>query len=93
MRSLIALASTLLLVSTIGARADWVPPVQGNDTGGMFSWSPDTHHFRHQIAADYCARWFKIHHITSVTRGYGNYIGFACYWPRGTNGIVVRSAY
>ena len=48
---------------------------------------------RHRIAADYCARWGKIHRITSVTPRYGDYIGFACYWPRGTNGIVVRSGY
>jgi hypothetical protein len=93
MRLLTVLASTILVTLSVAAQADWVPPVQGNDTGGIMSWSPETHHFRHRIAADYCARWSKIHRITSVAPRYGNYIGFACYWPRGTNGIIVRSGY
>ncbi len=93
MRLSAILVATTLIALPAAAQADWVPPVQGNDLGGIFAWSPQTHRFRHRIAADYCARWNKIHRITSVAPRYGDYIGFSCYWPRGTNGIVVRSAY
>lgn len=70
-----------------------VPPMKGNDTGGIIAWSPDTQRFRHALAAEHCAAFRKIHHITSMRARYGDYIGFRCYWPRGTNGIILRSAY
>jgi hypothetical protein len=52
----------------------------GNDTGGIISWSCETEAMAQQIAADYCARWNKYHRITSVHRQYGDYIGFVCLW-------------
>lgn len=71
-----------------------VAPFEGNDTGGIIAWSPDVHPARHQIAADHCARFGKVHRITSVTPRYGDYIGFECYWPRGVDPyrVVVRRA-
>ena len=72
---------------------DVIPPLKGNDTGGIIAYSPGAARLRERIAADHCAQWNKIHRITSVHAQYGDYIGFRCYWPRGTNGIVVKRSY
>ena len=86
---MLATAGSALL---LGA-CDTVPALKSNDTGGIIAYSPEAALLRDQIAADHCARWNKMHRITSVHRQYGDYIGFHCYWPRVTNGIVVRRAY
>jgi hypothetical protein len=72
-----------------------VRPFEGNDTGGIIAWSPETHAARHEIAHAHCARYRKMHSITSVHARYGDYIGFACYWPRGfdPNNTIIDSAY
>ena len=63
----------------------WAAPAQaqvyeGNDTGGIISWSCENEAMAHQIAAAYCARWDKHHRITSVHRQFGDYIAFSCLW-------------
>lgn len=69
-------------------------PFEGNDTGGIIAWSPQAQRHRHDIAGDHCARYGKLHRITSVHALYGQYIGFACYRPRGYGaGAVVRARY
>jgi hypothetical protein len=55
------------------------PAVTGNDTGGIFPYSPDVQPIYHQIAGDYCARWGRFAKITSIHRVYGEYVGFVCY--------------
>src|SRR5690242_6943190 len=55
------------------------PGVTGNDTGGIFPYSPDVEPIYHQIAGDHCARWGRFAKITSVHRVYGEYVGFVCY--------------
>lgn len=57
-------------------------PFEANDTGGIIAYSPDAYRFRHAIAARYCGYYGKSHRITSARRRYGEYIVFACYWPR-----------
>jgi len=57
---------------------DWYPRVTGNDTGGIIPYSPDVEHYYREMAADHCARWGRLSHITSVHRRYGDYIGFIC---------------
>jgi hypothetical protein len=52
----------------------------GNDTGGIISWSCENEAMAKQIADEYCARWNKYPRITSIIRGYGNFIGFHCLW-------------
>ncbi len=52
----------------------------GNDTGGIISWSCENEAMAPQIAAAYCARWDKYPRITSVHRQYGDYIAFNCLW-------------
>jgi hypothetical protein len=55
------------------------PAVTGNDTGGIFPYSPDVEPIYHQIAADFCARWGRFGKVTSIHRLYGDYVGFVCY--------------
>jgi len=52
----------------------------GNDTGGIIPYLPDIKDIRiyRQLAADYCARWRRLSHVTSVHRQYGDYVGFEC---------------
>jgi hypothetical protein len=52
--------------------------ITGNDTGGIFPYSPDVDASYEQIAADYCARWGRLSHVTSVHRKYGDYVSFVC---------------
>jgi hypothetical protein len=87
---LVLLPAVLLL-----AGFDVIPPFKGNDIGGIIAWSPDAQRFRHEIAADHCAKYGKVHRIRSVHPWYGDYIGFECYWPRGTGPaeVILRRAY
>jgi hypothetical protein len=54
-----------------------------NDTGGIIPWSPAIADVYRDIAAEKCSHWDKIAIITSVHRVYGDYVGFACIFPRG----------
>jgi hypothetical protein len=55
------------------------PGVTGNDTGGIFPYTPNVEAVYQQIAEDWCARWQRFAKITSIHRVYGDYIGFVCY--------------
>lgn len=54
------------------------PGVTGNDTGGIIPYAPDLEGIYRELAADHCARWGRLSHITSVHRRYGDYISFVC---------------
>jgi len=54
------------------------PWITGNDTGGIIPYSPVIEGIYPQMAADYCARWGRLSHVTSVHRRYGDYISFVC---------------
>lgn len=77
------LASIALLTLCTG-NAAWAilagpgPGITGNDTGGIIPYSPAVAHIYRQLAADYCANWGRLSHVTSVNRRYGDYIGFVC---------------
>jgi hypothetical protein len=89
-KSLIALGSLLAAVSVAtvsptGALA-WGsnfagpgPGITGNDTGGIFPYSPDVEGSYRQIADGHCARWGRLAQVTSVHRKYGDYVSFVCY--------------
>src|SRR5262245_40539952 len=62
---------------------------EGNDTGGIISWSCEAEAMAQQIAAEYCARWNKYHRITSVHRQYGDYISFNCLWSPHVNRYAI----
>jgi hypothetical protein len=55
------------------------PGVTGNDTGGIFPYSPAVEGVYQDIAATHCARWARLAKVTSVHRKYGDYVSFVCY--------------
>jgi hypothetical protein len=56
----------------------------GNDTGGIISYAPYLERgVYREMAADWCARWGRLSHLTSVHRKYGDYVGFVCIDRRG----------
>jgi hypothetical protein len=68
------------------ARADWVPPFRGNDTGGIIAFPMATRMDVRQLAVDHCARYGKVVKFLAVDPQYGGYISFACRWvPYGAN--------
>jgi hypothetical protein len=85
-RSLLAVTATALLLACAGrsASAGAVflgpgPGLTGNDTGGIISYSPELEHgVYRKMAADWCARWYRLSHVTSAHRIYGDYVGFVC---------------
>ena len=51
----------------------------GNDTGGIITYAPGLDRSAyHQMAANWCARWGRLSHVTSMHRVYGDYVGFVC---------------
>ena len=64
------------------AHADWVPPVKGNDTGGIIAWDFARHVDAKLLAIDHCARYGKAMRPLASQRYYGGYISFACVWRR-----------
>jgi hypothetical protein len=55
------------------------PGLTGNDTGGIITYSPGVRLADyHEIAANWCARWGRLSHLTSVHRRYGDYVAFIC---------------
>ncbi|MFZ0424100.1 MAG: hypothetical protein WAL80_14580 [Xanthobacteraceae bacterium] len=55
------------------------PGITGNDTGGIFPYSPAVEGSYKQIAEGYCSRWGRLAKVTSVHRVYGDYVSFVCY--------------
>jgi hypothetical protein len=55
------------------------PGITGNDTGGIFPYSPAVEGIYEQMASDYCARWARFAKVTSIHRKYGDYVSFVCY--------------
>ena len=72
-----ALSVIGLVLGTLGAQAQ---VYQGNDTGGIISWSCENEAAAQYLAAEHCARFDKFHRITGVHRQYGDYISFQCLW-------------
>jgi hypothetical protein len=82
MRCAVVVMAALIALSAGGAanagffhRYPWV---NGNDTGGIIPYSPSIEHIYRDMAADHCARWGRLSHITSVKRRYGEYVSFVC---------------
>ena len=74
------------------AKADWVPPVKGNDTGGIIAYSVATAADARQIAVDHCAQYGKVVKFLAVDAQYGGYISFACRWvPYGAHDRLVKA--
>jgi hypothetical protein len=74
----IVLATGQTALSNGGRFAGPGTGITGNDTGGIFPYTPDVEQAYDQIASDYCARWGRLSHVTSVHRKYGDYVSFVC---------------
>jgi hypothetical protein len=72
------LATGQMALSNGGRFAGPGTGITGNDTGGIFPYTPDVEQAYEQIASDYCARWGRLSHVTSVHRKYGDYVAFVC---------------
>lgn len=58
--------------------------INGNDTGGIIPWSPQLRAYGYRDAAQaHCSGYNRVARITSVHARYGDYVGFACEFPRG----------
>lgn len=80
-RGMAGAAAVLGVVLACGpARADWVPPFKGNDTGGIISYSLVGQADVRAMAVDHCARYGKVVRLTGVQATYGGYLSFACIW-------------
>jgi len=80
------IAALLLSLFAPAAQAEvWsVYGINGNDTGGIIPWSPGLRAYGYRVAAqDHCRGYHRIARITSVHARYGDYVGFACEFPRG----------
>jgi hypothetical protein len=89
--SLIAVCGML---AAVPARADWVPPFKGNDTGGIIAYSLTGQTDIRTLAINHCASYGKVVKFLAVEAHYGGYISFACRWePYAAIDRPVRARY
>ncbi len=80
---LIAMGATL---ASAPARADWVPAVKGNDTGGIIAFTVAQVSDARQIAVNHCAKYGKVAKFLAIDPQPGGYVSFSCRWvPYGSN--------
>ena len=84
MRRSLPLALAFSLFATVAHAEIWsVYGINGNDTGGIIPWSPALRAYGYREAAQHhCTGYHKIARVTSVHARYGDYVGFACEFPR-----------
>jgi hypothetical protein len=88
------LAVLCAVLSGTASRADTVPVVKGNDTGGIISSNLIGHADVRAIAIDHCAGYGKVVKLLGVQANYGGYISFSCRWvPYGADQRPLRVAY
>ena len=76
------------------AKADWVPPFKGNDTGGIIAFELATQSDVKLLAVEHCARYGKVARFLAAQAHYGGYVSFACRWvPYGANERPLRTLY
>ncbi|KRP96443.1 MULTISPECIES: hypothetical protein [Bradyrhizobium] len=82
------------MMASQSARADYVPPFKGNDTGGIIAYSMATRVDARQVAVDHCARYGKVAKFLAVQGYEGGYISFSCRWvPYGAADRPIRTLY
>jgi hypothetical protein len=92
-KAAVLIASGAMLFSA-PARADIVPPVKGNDTGGIIAYELAQRVDARQLAVDHCASYGKVVKFLAVDPHYGGYVSFACRWvPYGANQAPLRTLY
>jgi hypothetical protein len=75
----VVLATATGTMASGGGFAGPGPGITGNDTGGIFPYSPDVEGNYQQIADGHCARFGRMAKVTSIHRVYGDYVSFVCY--------------
>lgn len=82
MRKLLAAGLVAMCGMVVGApaRADWISPVTGNDTGGIIAYTVAQQSDARQIAVAHCARYGKVAKFLAIDAQPGGYISFACRW-------------
>jgi hypothetical protein len=82
------------MLACASARADYVPPVKGNDTGGIIAYPLAQHVDARQVAVNHCASYGKVVKFLGIDAQYGGYVSFACRWvPYGANDRPLRTLY
>ena len=82
------------MLTAAPSRADWVPPIKGNDTGGIIAYEIAQHQDARQIAVNHCASYGKVVKFLAVDAQYGGYVSFSCRWvPYGANVRPLRTLY
>ncbi len=76
----LVMAGGMLAAAPAQAELYWVPPFQGNDTGGIIAYSLATEVDARQRAVDHCAYYGKVVKFLAVEPHPGGYISFACRW-------------
>jgi hypothetical protein len=89
-----SLIATCGMLACAPARADWVPPFKGNDTGGIIAYPMAKQMDVRQLAVDHCASYGKVVKFLAVQPYDGGYISFACRWvPYGAADRPLRTRY
>jgi len=79
----LALSLTALPAYAVNGETWSVLGINGNDTGGIIPWSPALRAFGYRAAAQsHCDGYHRVARVTSVHARYGDYVGFACEFPR-----------
>ena len=73
----------LVVAASLAGCAGAGPGLTGNDSGGIIPWSPENQAAARDWATEHCAYYGKVAHMQPITRRYGQYISFTCYFPRG----------
>lgn len=82
------------MLSSVPARADYVPAFKGNDTGGIIAYELAQHVDARQLAVDHCASYGKVAKFLAVDAQYGGYVSFSCRWvPYGAKQAPLRTLY
>jgi hypothetical protein len=82
------------MLSSVPARADYVPAFKGNDTGGIIAYELAQHVDARQLAVDHCASYGKVVKFLAVDAQYGGYVSFSCRWvPYGAKQAPLRTLY
>ena len=90
----VSLAAVCGMLAIAPARADYVPPFKGNDTGGIVAYAMASQTDVRQLAVDHCASYGKVVKFLAVDPQYGGYISFACRWvPYGANARPLVTRY
>jgi hypothetical protein len=76
----LSLVAACGMLACAPARADWVPPFKGNDTGGIIAYSVATQTDARLLAVNHCAYYGKVVKFLAVQPYDGGYLSFACRW-------------